>query len=653
MQIGLSRAHFLSDTGQCKPFDALADGYCRAEGCGVFVLKRAVDAVSEGDRIHGIIRGVEVNQCGSAKSITHPDAAAQEKLYKKLLSRSGIPSESITVVEAHGTGTSMFRPCTFHDTLTYTGTQAGDYAEMKSIRSLFGSNRKPGNPLYVSSVKGNIGHAEAASGAAALAKLLLMMRKQQIPPQAAHYSLNPRLGDLSAHNIVIPRELTSWDCPSNLPRRALLNNFGAAGSNAALILEDFSQLPLSRSPIVRSSYLLNISAKTAEALESLCRRFHNFVLTSKNLIFEDFCYSASARKIEHDAFRLSIGADCMESALKELKNAKAPESCYVNQKNMVVFVFSGQGSIYQGMGSELLRTAPAFRRVVRECDGILENLGYSKTEQCLVKECHVLDNPALAENSVVAQCACFVLEYALAKLWISFGVIPDIAVGHRYIHSSQNLNSGRVLTYNLSSLGEYAMLAVAGAVPLREVLSLVAKRAELMLRLCETGKTGMMACHLSSSKIESLLATNCELYPGLTISCKNSPCDSVIAGPSKSLSKFHHDCKVLGIKAKLLEVPYGFHSSAMDPILEPFHESALSITSQPPEFAVVSSTLGKILSKEDLNAATFVKHAREAVDFATALEVVETFAAEKELLFLEIGPAPKSKSCLCENLQIN
>lgn len=273
-----------------------------------------------------------------------------------------------------------------------------------------------------------------------------MMRNQQIPPQAAHQSINPRLGNLLTHNIVIPRGLASWNTPSNAPRRALLNNFGAAGSNAGLILEEYWQPSSNRTANPRSNFILNISAKTAGALQNLCQSYYTFAETAQDISLKDFSYSASARKIIHDQFRISIGADCLENALKKLKSAKVPETGNSNRKSVMVFVFSGQGGVYQGMGSELLATAPVFQQEVRRCDEILEHLGYAPTEQCLLKGKHALDDPTLAENTIVAQCACFVLEYALAKLWLSFGVIPDIAVGHRFVQNRNSLNPFILLT---------------------------------------------------------------------------------------------------------------------------------------------------------------------------------------------------------------
>ena len=213
MYLGLARAHFLSSTGQCKPFDAGADGYCRGEGCGLVVLKKLSRAIEERDHIYGVIRGTGLNQCGTAKSITHPDAGTQAGLFKQVLRSSRTTPDSIDVVEAHG-----------------TGTQAGDYAETSSLRTVFGPRPKS-NPLYLNSVKGNIGHAEAASGVAGLSKLLLMLENDTITPQASHRQLNSRIEEnMSIGGLVVPTAAVKWARTGNrTPRRALLNNFGAAG----------------------------------------------------------------------------------------------------------------------------------------------------------------------------------------------------------------------------------------------------------------------------------------------------------------------------------------------------------------------------------------------------------------------------------------
>jgi acyl transferase domain-containing protein len=214
MFLGLDRGHFLSPAGQCKAFDASADGYARSEGCGLFVLKRLADAEREHDNILGVVRGIEVNQSGLAHSITYPHAPTQAALFQRVLARAGVDAHRVNVVEAHG-----------------TGTQAGDPNELASLRAVLCAGGRPqGNPLHITSVKANIGHLEAASGAAGLAKLLLMLKHRAIPRQISLKRLNPLIAPLDADGAVIDTERAEWR-PSGegLTRMALLNNFGAAG----------------------------------------------------------------------------------------------------------------------------------------------------------------------------------------------------------------------------------------------------------------------------------------------------------------------------------------------------------------------------------------------------------------------------------------
>lgn len=604
MYLGLSRAHFLSPTGQCKPWDVSADGYCRGEGCGMFVLKKLSDAVNERDRIYGVIRGVEVNQCGTAKSITHPDADTQAKLFKSLLAKTKIDPNSIGVVEAHG-----------------TGTQAGDYAEVSSLQAVFGPTRSPSYPLLLSSIKGNIGHAEAASGAAGLAKLLLMLQRRQVPPQAAHQQLNPRLAFMKESSILVPTRTVEWRAATGAPRRALLNNFGAAGSNAALIVEEYTQLSSAApSSSTRSCHVLNISAKTSYALEELrkgyCAYLKQIETTSK---LSDLCYSANARRQEFDAFRISISGSSRDEILKKLEQIKCPPRAVNSNRGSVAFVFSGQGSIYAGMGAELLSTIPKFRENVKLCNDTLEDLGFLSVDVIMSEDSDRFNTLEAKHRIVISQCACFVLEYCLAQLWITFGIVPDVVTGH--------------------SLGEYAALAIAGVLSLRDTLLLVARRAELMAEFCEEDSTGMVACNIAPYEVESLIKD----FEDLVIACKNSTTDCVVAGPLASLTQFVNVCKSLGHKAKLLDVPFGFHSPALDPILEPFAQVLKTITTNSPKIPLASSYLGRIAQDDDFCIENFIGHTRQPVEFIRTAEVIASTAGEKHLIIIEVGPSPISK----------
>ncbi|KAF2280129.1 ketoacyl-synt-domain-containing protein [Westerdykella ornata] len=600
MYLGLSRAHFLSPTGQCKPWDASADGYCRAEGCAMFVLKKLRDAVAEGDRIYGVIRGIQVNQCGTAKSITHPDSSTQAKLFKSLISRANINPDSISVVEAHG-----------------TGTQAGDYAEVNSLQSVFGK-RDSHKPLVVSSIKGNIGHAEAASGAAGLAKILLMMQKKQIPPQAAYKTLNPRLSTIAEHNIIVPTQTMKWRTPAGAPRRAMLNNFGAAGSNAAVLIEEYIQPPKQKLP-APSHHVFNLSAKTVNALERLRDSYCAYIEeNSEKSSLSSICYTANARRQEFDAFRLSVTGQSPADLIQKLRQSKPPARGQTRDK-LTVFVFSGQGSVYQGMGAELLATAPIFRDNVHRCNAILADLGFSGVNAFIGDDKNAFEALAPKERAILCQCACFVVEYSLAQLWLAWGVKPDILIGH--------------------SLGEYAALATSGVLKLHDALLLVARRALLMAELCQEGRTGMAAVCMPSAKVEELLSSSTSMT-GLQIACYNSVEDCVVAGPLSSLDALVHACKSSGHKAKRLDVPFGFHSPALDPILEPYAELASTIKTSAGTIPIASSYLGTLLSPHDVDAEYFVGHARQPVEFVRATQTISRIAGDRAMTFLEIGPSP-------------
>ncbi|KAK4244019.1 hypothetical protein C7999DRAFT_35640 [Corynascus novoguineensis] len=627
MYSGLARAHFLSPTGQCKPFDETADGYCRAEGCGVVVLKRLCDAVAEGDRIYGVIRGIAVNQCGTAKSITHPHSETQAALMKTALASARTIPRSISVLEAHG-----------------TGTQAGDAAEMASVKAVF-CPRTPEETLYVSSLKGNIGHLEAASGVASLIKLLLMMEKGQIPAQASFRKLNPRLPATGPGQVTIPTRMTEWRRRAGqaTPRRALLNNFGASGSNAALVLEEFEP-PRPRARIAqqqseqdeekagskRSHHILNISAKTAKALEAARRDMASYLAQHPNVSLDDLCYTANARRQEYLEHRSSIVVSDRNDALEKLgepvKDSGQPRP---DKPHKIVFAFSGQGGVYPGMGAALLSTVPLFRSIVDQCDEILAKHGFPTVRGFLANSSQTpSSSPDNAEyHIVVSQCACFVLEYALAMTWSDWGVTPDLVVGH--------------------SIGEYASFAFAGMMSMEDALLLLAWRARLMVSKCAPNATGMMACRLPRTSLEQLLADHPHDLTDITISCFNSPGDMVLAGPLTSLDKLSQHCKNEGARQKRLDVPYGFHSPAMEPILEDLDQCAGFVRFHRPSLRVGSSLLGRLFKEsETVDGGYFSRHAREPVNFCGVVQDTLQELEGSHPTFIEIGPSPSTESML-------
>ncbi|EGN93845.1 hypothetical protein SERLA73DRAFT_163261 [Serpula lacrymans var. lacrymans S7.3] len=481
MFLGLDRGHFLSPTGSCKTFDAAADGYSRGEGTGLFVLKRLSDAISEQDNIIGVIRGIEVNQSGMAESITHPHSATQTTLFQQLLQKSGMDASRVSVVEAHG-----------------TGTQAGDPGELCSIRAVFARQRKPDNPLHVTSVKANIGHLEAASGAAGLAKLLLMLRHRSIPPQISFSNLNPKIASLESDNIMINTSLGPWPSPQGgLSRVAVLNNFGAAGSNAALLLEEHSTR---KAPEVHDvQYVFGLSAKSLASLEEIRTRYLDWLRNMNNseIRLGDMAYTLMARRqiYEH---RIAFTARTQEELVEKLSIGK-PVQVTPSQGN-VVFVFSGQGSQYLGMGSTLYSTCALFKHHIDECQSLLLADGYPGIIQ-VISTSTESDETGLTEEFETYQTAIVALEYALSKLWMQWGVLPCAVVGH--------------------SLGEYSALVIAGVLTIADALLIVAKRARLMRRMCSADSTGMLAVNVGYRVLLDILAS--QSFPEVTIASAMQP----------------------------------------------------------------------------------------------------------------------------------
>ena len=412
MYLGLARGHFLSETGQCRPWDVSADGYCRSEGCGLFVLKRLADAISENDRILGVIRGIEVNQSGKARSITHPHVPAQTALFHKLLTMAGVQPSEISVAECHG-----------------TGTQAGDPTELQAVRQVFCADRASDNPLYVTSVKANIGHAEAASGAASLAKVILMMKNRAIPRHPSFQQLNPRIPDLSNDHLCINTVTMPW--VSERKRMALLNNFGASGSNAALILEEYLPPAAEASRVMHhTGVVVGLSCRSVAAAEkrraAYLTQLEETVHDDTSL--QDFAYSATARRQLHQ-YRIFSSGRTREDVLKGLRSAKIVE---VSATEDVVFVFSGQGSQYLGMGADLYRDLPSMAKLVNSCDKKLLEMGFVGVLKVFRNstDAHATDS---RQEFEALHSGLFVLECALAELWMSWGIQPCAVVGHRCV----------------------------------------------------------------------------------------------------------------------------------------------------------------------------------------------------------------------------
>ncbi|KAJ5279451.1 type I iterative polyketide synthase [Penicillium angulare] len=610
MYLGLDRAHFLSPTGQCKPFDDSADGYCRSEGCAAFVVKKLGDAMSEGDRILGVIRGIEINQSGHAHSITHPHAPTQENLFQTLLKKTQIHPHQVTAVETHG-----------------TGTQAGDPNELVSIRGAFCNDRDPGNIIHFTSIKANIGHCEAASGGAALAKLLLMMRHGTIPPQISLKTLNHKIKDLGTDGTVIDRDGAIWDRPLKHPRLALLNNFGAAGSNGALILQEYPNLKApsqSEGKCDAHSYLVGLSAKSTTSLLAYKDVLVSYLENpSTQAPLRDVAYTSTARRQVFD-YRIAVTGSTSQEIVDHLRDAEihnVRESA--NPQPRAVFAFSGQGSQYLGMGRELLTAYPEFEKVVLECERWLLNNGYPGCLDIIAyNDDQEQQSQSLSLLQQSLQTAVFVLEVALARLLISLGLVPSIVLGH--------------------SLGEYAALVIADVIDLKSGLKLVAYRAKLMMMLCQLETTSMLAVNLSAETVRQHIKNSPETQD-LSISCDNSPTDCVVGGPINQLQSLKAGLGIMKARSKMLDVPMAYHTSAMEPILKQLTEVAKTIEISSPSIPVISHVFGRLIKpgEKAFTFEYFAMHCRQTVAFNTGIDELSRCGMGREISrWIEIGPHP-------------
>lgn len=421
-------------------------------------MKLLSSAIEENDRILGVIRGVDLNQNCRSTSITRPDVESQRSLFERLCVRSGVSPSHVGVIEAHG-----------------TGTQVGDKCEIESVSLVFGStDRFPSidrggttstpHLLHVGSIKANIGHLEAASGAAGLAKLLLMLRHKEVPRLISLNMLNSELGreeDLKERGIVFDRECVEWDAPGIEGERiAVLNNYGAAGSNGALILEEYvtQVLPntLVDSPLASMQshpVIFGFSAKTPEAVKELQSSYSTHLRSTSTPgtpSLRELAYTSTARRQLHP-YRVSIVVDSLEALSSSLESAVPSQVVPVKK---VAFVFSGQGVQYLGMGGQLYWTNEVFRSHVHECQRILEGFGFGAMINwisggpSLSRSSSSAPTPPTptdktppdacpkgeAETLLEYQAAVFTVGYSLAKLWISWGVKPSVVIGHRSVN---------------------------------------------------------------------------------------------------------------------------------------------------------------------------------------------------------------------------
>ncbi|MEB3357146.1 MAG: type I polyketide synthase, partial [Synechococcales bacterium] len=607
--ITYSHAHMMAADGRCKTFDARADGYVRGEGCGVIVLKRLQDALRDGDRIQGVIRGTAVNQDGTSNGLTAPNGPSQQAVIRSALANAGVTPDQISYVEAHGTGTSL-----------------GDPIEFKSLKAVLMGDRPPNLPCWLGSVKTNIGHLEAASGIASVIKVVLALQHQEISPHLHFQQLNPYIS-LEGTTFAIPTERQPWSVTDS--RLAGISAFGFGGTNCHLIMEETPtisrRLTAQPAPLTdgmeRPYHLLTLSAKSEPALQDLVAAYQDFLTTHPEETLADVCFTANMGRSHFD-HRLAVVAQSLPQLQERLDafqkgnltNGGVTGTITSRKRPKVAFLFTGQGSQYVHMGRQLYETQPIFREIMDRCDRVLQ----SYLEQPLLdvlypKEAETApENRSFLDNTAYTQPALFALEVALAELWQSWGIEPGLVMGH--------------------SVGEYAAAYVAGVFSLEDGLRLIAARARLMQALPLNG--AMVAVLAGQVQVQEAIQPYGEQ---VAIAAINGPKNTVISGEQGAVQAVVDVLNQMGIKTRQLKVSHAFHSPLMEPMLAEFEQVAADISFAVPRLKLISNLTGEVATEAIATPEYWCHHIRQPVQFAQSMA---TLHQQGYGLLVEVGPKP-------------
>jgi microcystin synthetase protein McyG len=617
--IALCRLKALAPDGRCKTFDARADGFARAEGCGMIALKRLSDAVADEDRILALIRGSAVNQDGASGGLTVPSGAAQQAVIQQALEHARVEPSQISYIETHGTGTPL-----------------GDPIEVAALECM-ARGRPRHDPLLIGSLKTNIGHLEGAAGIAGLIKVVLSLQHEEIPPHLHFERPNPHI-PWDELPVVVPTERRPWP-RGEQPRRAGVSAFGFSGTNVHVVLEEAPAIVSPPAQDKRPVHLLALSAKTPEALRQLARRYEQHLVAKPGLDVGDMCFSANTGR-SHFTRRLSVVAaasDTLREKLAAWLNGKAfvgvcEDQVHGIEEPRVAFLFTGQGSQYTGMGRQLYQAHPAFRQTLDHCDDILRP--YLRQPLLSVLYPEAREGSPLDETAYT-QPALFALEYALAELWKSWGIEPAVVMGH--------------------SVGEYVAACVAGVFSLEDALKLTVERGRLMQSLPEDG--GMAAVFADEKQVTAA----CQPYAKeIAIAAMNGPQHMVISGTRQAVRAVCAALRTAGIESADLQVTRAFHSPLMEPIVGLYEPIASQVTYCRPHLDIISNVTGQLITDAIATPAYWVRHVREPVQFATGMatlyQLLGAYSREPgPVALVEVGPKPTllgmARNCLPDSLE--
>lgn len=586
--IGICQMQALSPDGRCKTFDAKADGFGQGEGCGMVALKRLSDATADGDNILAVIQGSAVNHDGHARTVTTPSGSAQRAMLQEAIDDAGIDPHQIDYIETHGTGTPL-----------------GDPIEVMAIARVVCENRN--KPLYLGSVKTNVGHLDSAAGIVGLMKVVLSLLHDTIPPHLNYTEPNRHI-PWGEWPLKVPTENTPWKGSS---RFAGISAFGMSGTNVHLIVGQAPNQKVSiQSDPIPQEHLLTLSAQNPAALPQLASRYAALLNTESDIDIHRLCYSAATGRshLAHRAAFVSSSLEALGLSLTEFAEGNTSSDTFIGSAGRrapkLAFLFTGQGAQHVGMGKALYEAHPTFRFWIDRCASLLA----SHLERSLLE---VLWTDEVIHQTEYTQPALFAFEYSLAKLLEEWGVIPDLLLGH--------------------SIGEYAAACIANVFTLEEALRLVAARGQLMQSLPAGGQ--MVSAATDETTVREAIGSQSLV----SIAAVNGPQSTVFSGEGQAVGAVADSLHLQGVKTTRLKVSHAFHSPLMDPILDEFRAVAATVKFNPPNITLISNVTGEPWNDKQLSADYWVEHLRGAVRFADGI----VYAQQKKIeTFVEIGPKP-------------
>jgi non-ribosomal peptide synthase protein (TIGR01720 family) len=579
--------------GHTRAFDAKAQGCMGGSGVGLVVLKRLEDALADGDTIHAVIKGGAVNNDGSVKvGYTAPSVEGQARVIRAAHSLSEVSPESITYIEAHGTATAL-----------------GDPIEVAALKQAFHGATQKKNFCALGAVKTNVGHLDAAAGVTGLIKTVLALKHREIPPSLNFEEPNAQI-DFANSPFYVNDTLREWRTEAGEARRAGVSSFGIGGTNAHLILEEAPQVEAPAE--TRPCQLLLLSARTETALEAATANLAAHLKGQAELQLADVAYTLQVGRQGFKHRRAALCRDIEEAV--EVLETRDPQRFLTNngeaQDAPVVFMFPGQGSQYVNMGLELYRTEPIFREQVDLCAELLRpHLGLDLRSVMCPTETETEQAALRLKQTLMTQTSLFVIEYALAKLWMAWGIQPQAMIGH--------------------SLGEYVAACLAGVFTLEDALRLVVTRGRLMQQL---PSGSMLAAPLSEEELLPLLSGST-----LSLAAINGPSLSVVSGPHEAVEKLARQLNAQGVDYRELHTSHAFHSEMMEPVLKPLAEQLSRLQLRPPSIPYISNVTGDWITNEEATDPQYwTTHLRRTVRFSDGLSTL--FGSPKRAIMLELGP---------------